>query len=97
MAGMSEHSRKEWESLCRQFPAGTEVSGVVTRVELFGAFVRLDQMPDVTALLEVVEIGEFSRTLNYPEDYPFVGQSLRARILGWPARKFGQLRLTQRP
>lgn len=80
-------TQEEWDGLIAGYPPGTPVTGTVTSCQVFGVFVRLDQMPDVTALLEIIHfaVREANPThrIEFPADYPPVGARVEARILGW--------------
>ena len=54
-------TQDEWDALLAKFPPGTPVNGVVSSCQVFGVFVRLDEMPDVPALLEIIH---FKRTTS---------------------------------
>lgn len=64
----------------------------------FGVFVRLDQLPEVTALLEIIHFGllvdQPNLCIQFPDDYPPVGARIEARILAW-CLKPKDVRLTQ--
>jgi ribosomal protein S1 len=81
-----------------KFPPGTPVGGVVTSCQIFGVFVRLDERPDVPALLEIIHFkvieSDPQRRIKFPADYPPVGARVDARILGWCFRP-KDVRLTQ--
>ncbi|ADG66948.1 RNA binding S1 domain protein [Planctopirus limnophila DSM 3776] len=70
-----------------KFPPGTPMTGQVIDTAVFGVFVRLDEIPDVKALLEIIHFGPlFTKPPgqnNFPEDYPQVGDQLKVRVLGW--------------
>jgi hypothetical protein len=92
-------TQQEWDALMASYPPGTPVSGVVVRCKIFGVFVRLDDLPDVPALLEVIHFrqveAEPTRCIEYPVDYPTVNSRLEARILGWCLFPNNDVRLTQ--
>lgn len=74
------------------------MSGSVVDRRVFGVFLALDQLPEVTALLEIIhfEINELDpeRRIQFPDDYPAVGMRLDTRVLGW-CSKPKDVRLTQ--
>lgn len=61
-------------------------------------FVRLDELPGVTALLEIIHFGIRStdpqHRIEFPKDYPALGTPIDARVLGW-SLKPKDVRLTQ--
>ncbi len=81
-----------------RYPPGTQVSGVVTSCPVFGVFVKLDELPEVPALLELIHFpqieSEPERRIQHPADYPPVGSRIEARVLGW-CLKPKDVRLTQ--
>lgn len=93
-----EFTQEEWDALMVKYPPGTPVGGVVTSCQVFGVFVRLDLLPDVPCLLEIIhfKINETDphHRISFPEDYPPVGARVDARILGWCLRP-KDVRLTQ--
>ncbi|MGL5807964.1 MAG: hypothetical protein ACRC2R_16270 [Xenococcaceae cyanobacterium] len=80
-------TQQEWEALIITYPPGTSVSGIVTKCRIFGVFVRLDDLPTVPALLELIHFwqveAEPDRHIEYPADYPVVGLRIEARVLSW--------------
>jgi ribosomal protein S1 len=93
-----EFTQEQWDDLMARHPPGTPVSGTVTGCHRFGVFVRLDQLPDVPALLELIHFrqveAEPDHRIEYPADYPPVGARVEARVLGW-CLKPNDVRLTQ--
>jgi ribosomal protein S1 len=93
-----DFTQEQWDALRTRYPPGTPVSGTVVACPPFGAFVRLDELPDVPALLEFVHFGlceaGLGRRIRYPADYPPVGSRVEARVLLW-SRKPGDVRLTR--
>ena len=71
--GMS-FTQQDWDSLMADYPPGTPVSGVVTSCQIFGVFVRLDQLPEVPALLEIIHLAIVEAAPNH-------GSSSRPTIL----------------
>lgn len=87
----------EWDALSRRYPPGTVVQGTVIHRAPFGVFVRLDELPDIPALLEMFQLSD-QHDLRSPvdiEEYPAIGSQLTAWILVWNRRPH-DLRLTQR-
>ena len=91
-------TQQEWDALIACYPRGTPVSGVVVRIAPFGVFVRLDDLSDVPALLEIVEFkvrwSNPDHRIEFPTDYPAVGSPIEARILAWSLLP-KEVRLTQ--
>ncbi|MGL6073962.1 MAG: hypothetical protein ACRC8S_07360 [Fimbriiglobus sp.] len=80
------------------YPPGTQVGGEVVHVAMFGVFVRLDQLPEVTALLEIPHFGLRANNpkhqIEFPTDYPALGTRIEAWVLAW-CLKPKDVRLTQ--
>jgi len=95
---MTKYGQEDWNALIAAFPNGTTVAGTVTVRAPFGVFVKLDDLPDVVALLEIihfeVRVEKPEHRIDFPDDYPEVGTRIEARILGWSARP-KDVRLTQ--
>lgn len=92
------YTQAEWDKLIAEYPPGTCVSGTVRACKRFGVFVLLDELPDVPCLLELIHFGinESSplHSIQFPMDYPTVGDRITARILAW-SEKTHDVRLTQ--
>lgn len=78
-----------WESAEAKYAPGTEVTGRVTRVENFGAFVELEE--GIEALLPTSEMS-WSR-IRHPSEITQLGESLRAVVINLDA-KAGKLTLS---
>jgi ribosomal protein S1 len=93
-----EFMQKEWDALMAKYPPGTPIGGVVTSRHAFGVFVRVDELPEVTAMLEIIHLKireeEPQHRIKFPDDYPLVGSRVEARILGWSLSP-KDVRLTQ--
>ena len=93
-----EFTQEAWDDLMAKYPSGTSVNGVVASCQVFGVFVRLDELPDVPALLEIIHFKVIEtdprHRIKFPADYPPVGAQIEARILGWCLRP-NDVRLTQ--
>jgi hypothetical protein len=59
----------------------------VTSCQAVGVFVKVDQLPEVPALLEIIHFGvretDPRHQIEFPADYPPVGSRVEARILAW--------------
>jgi hypothetical protein len=75
-------TQDEWDALLAKFPPGTPVSGVVSSCQVFGVFVRLDELPDVSALLEIIH---FKTRETEPERISFPTITLRSGSESRPA------------
>lgn len=95
---MTAFTEEQWNSLMATYPPSTPVSGEVVSCHQFGVFVRLDQLPEVTALLEIIHFGllvtDPYHRIEFPSDYPAVGTRVEARVLAWSLTP-RDVRLTQ--
>lgn len=76
-AYLRDEIRKKADEVRRQLSEGDERSGVITRIEHFGAFVDLD---GVEGLLHVSEISH--ARVKHPREALKKGQEVRVKILG---------------
>jgi small subunit ribosomal protein S1 len=70
--------RDPWEDVAARFPSGTKVSGRITRVEAFGAFVEL--APGIEGLVHIGELSGGKQVRNARE-LAKVGASLDVTVL----------------
>jgi small subunit ribosomal protein S1 len=68
-----------WETLAERFPVGSTVSGKVTRVEAYGAFVEI--APGVEGLVHVSKLS-LDRRLSHARQAATVGQEVEVTVLG---------------
>ena len=68
-----EYTQKQWNLLLERYPPGTPIIGTVSSILMCGAFVKLDELPDVPALLEVIHFlqveNEPNKRIQFPVDY----------------------------
>ncbi len=83
--------RDPWEEFLEQYSVGSLVSGTVTQLKEFGAFVRIT--PAVEGLIHVSEISE--ERIGSPNDVLQLDQEVTARIIGINEAK-RQVRLSLR-
>ncbi|HVS64319.1 MAG TPA: S1 RNA-binding domain-containing protein [Thermoanaerobaculia bacterium] len=67
-----------WIGISQRLAIGTTVSGAVTRVESFGAFVELE--PGIEGLVHVSELGSEQR-VQHAREVVSPGQEVRVRVL----------------
>jgi small subunit ribosomal protein S1 len=82
--GLKQALGDPWADAAKKFPAGSAVEGPVTRLEKFGAFVRMAE--GVEGLVHISEITA-DRRLAHPQDALKVGQVVRAQVLAMDAEK----------
>ncbi|MCS7239698.1 MAG: 30S ribosomal protein S1 [Candidatus Bipolaricaulota bacterium] len=67
-----------WEEFLEQYSVGSVVSGPVTQIKEFGAFVRIT--PAVEGLIHVSEIS--NERIGHPSEVLRLGQEVTAKIIG---------------
>jgi len=75
--GLKQMSKSPFERFVESNPVGSEVSGKVTRLTGFGAFVRL--APEVEGLVHISQLDE--RRVENPEDVVKVGEEITTKII----------------
>ena len=83
--------RDPWEQFLEQYSVGSVVSGPITQIKDFGAFVRIT--PAVEGLIHVSEISE--ERIGSPSEVLQLGQEVTAKIIGINEEK-RQVRLSIR-
>lgn len=76
--GLKQALGDPWADAAQKFPPGSVVQGPVTKLEKFGAFVRMAE--GVEGLVHISEITA-ERRLAHPQDALKVGQVVRAQVL----------------
>jgi small subunit ribosomal protein S1 len=76
--GLKQTLADPWVEAAQRFPAGAQVTGPVTRMTAFGAFVEAAE--GVEGLVHISEIVA-DRRLNHPSDVLHVGQVVKAQVL----------------
>jgi predicted RNA-binding protein with RPS1 domain len=94
----AKFTQEEWDDFIKAHPLGSEVNGTVIHTAVFGSFVEVDELPGVKALLELIHfeilVNDPDHSINYPDDYPKIGDRITARILAWSMKPL-DVRLTQ--
>lgn len=67
-----------WEDAARRYPEGATVGGRVTRLEAYGAFVRL--APGLEGLVHVSELAT-GRRIAHPREVVELGQDVEVKVL----------------
>ena len=83
-----------WEAAKQRFPAGRVVHGTVVAHHPFGIFVDLGD-PVATGLVQITEFLDGGRMT--PEQYPPVGETVTAVVLGQTDKGRKQIWLCMRP
>lgn len=71
--------RDPWLDAARRFPVGHRVSGTVSRLQPFGAFVEL--VPGIDGLVHISELGT-GRRVTHPSEVLEIGERVEATVLG---------------
>ncbi|MDR3725180.1 MAG: S1 RNA-binding domain-containing protein [Terracidiphilus sp.] len=82
--GLKQTLADPWLEAEKNFPAGSQVEGTVTKLMNFGAFVEI--APGVEGLVHISEIVD-DRRLNHPSDALRTGERVRALVLAVDAEK----------
>jgi small subunit ribosomal protein S1 len=82
--GLKQALGDPWADAAKKFPPGSAVEGPVTKLEKFGAFVRMAE--GVEGLVHISEITA-ERRLAHPQDALKVGQVVRAQVLAIDTEK----------
>jgi small subunit ribosomal protein S1 len=70
--------RDPWQDVPTDYPIGTQVQGIVSRVQHFGAFIEL--APGIDGLAHISELGA-GRRINHPQEIVSVGDQVQARVI----------------
>lgn len=71
-------SQDPWTVVAQQFPVGSRVRGLVTRLQPFGAFIEL--APGLEGLVHISELGA-GRRISHPQEVLSPGQEVEASVL----------------
>ena len=69
---------KSWEEIVIKYPLGSVIEGIVEHHALFGVFLDIGEI-DFRGLIQIVD---FKDDVIVMEDYPKIGEKVRARIVG---------------
>jgi small subunit ribosomal protein S1 len=72
-------ARDPWQEAATSFPVGQRVTGTVSRLQPFGAFVEL--APGIDGLVHISELGA-ERRVNHPSEVLNIGDRVEATVLG---------------
>ena len=67
-----------WETLAQTLLPGSEVTGRVSRIKPFGAFIEV--MPGIDGLLHISRLGG-ERHYGHPKELLSIGQEVKVRVL----------------
>ncbi len=66
-----------WANVARKYPVGTQLSGSVSRLTQFGAFITLEE--GIDGLVHISKLGE-GRRINHPREVLKLGQVLSVAV-----------------
>ncbi len=72
-------AKDPWQDVEQRFAVGTRISGVVTRLQPFGAFIELE--PGIEGLVHISELG-VERRVTHPHEVVNPGDRVDATVLG---------------
>ncbi len=67
-----------WENIGQRFPVGSVVSGTVTKIVDFGAFVRLED--GIEGLVHISQLAD--RRVGRPDEVVSVGETVTVKVIG---------------
>jgi small subunit ribosomal protein S1 len=82
--GLKQTLTDPWTEVQQKFPVGSQITGPVTKLMNFGAFVEIE--PGIEGLVHISEITT-ERRLNHPSDMLRAGQVVKAQVLAIDAEK----------
>jgi small subunit ribosomal protein S1 len=82
--GLKDAGSNPWLEVERKFPVGSQITGPVTKLMNFGAFVEIE--PGIEGLVHISEITA-ERRLNHPSDVLRAGQVVKAQVLAIDSEK----------
>ncbi|TLD69393.1 30S ribosomal protein S1 [Phragmitibacter flavus] len=77
--GLKQMQNNPWESIEARYPVGQKVSGLITKLVAYGAFVEVEE--GVEGLIHVSELS-WTKRIARPSDVLQVGQKVEAQVLG---------------
>ncbi len=77
--GLKQTSHNPWDKIEERYPTGKEVSGKVTNLVPYGAFVEIED--GVEGLIHVSELS-WTKRIARPSDVLTIGQEVKAVVLG---------------
>jgi small subunit ribosomal protein S1 len=76
--GLKQALGDPWAEVAQKFPVGTVVSGPISSITKFGAFVQVAE--GVEGMIHVIDISAEKR-INHPQDVLKAGQTIKAQVL----------------
>jgi len=82
--GLKQALSDPWLEVTKKFPVGSQITGPVTKLMAFGAFVEME--PGIEGLVHISEITA-DRRLNHPSEMLHAGQVVKAQVLAIDTEK----------
>ncbi|MBB03154.1 MAG: 30S ribosomal protein S1 [Rubinisphaera brasiliensis] len=76
--GLKQKTKSPWENIGDKYPVGSRVTGEVTNVMSYGAFVRLED--GIEGLVHISEMS-WTRRINHPSELVNIGDSVDVVVL----------------
>jgi small subunit ribosomal protein S1 len=76
--GLKQLTEDPWDKACEHFPPGTVITGKVTSLTKYGAFVELE--PGVEGLIHISEMS-WTRRIHHPSELMAEGQDVEVKVL----------------
>lgn len=77
--GLKQLTKNPWDTVHESYPPGKVVTGKVTKLEKFGAFVELEE--GIEGLVHISELS-WTKRVKHPSDELKVGEDVQVKILG---------------
>jgi small subunit ribosomal protein S1 len=68
-----------WSRVLERYNEGSLIRGTITKLTKFGAFAKLDDLPEIEGLIHISELAEFR--VNHPKEVVSEGDTLTLRIV----------------
>ncbi len=76
--GLKQKDASPWEDIEQKYPANTRISGTVTNIMSYGAFVKLEE--GVEGLVHISEMS-WTRRINHPSEMVSIGEEVSVVVL----------------
>ncbi len=76
--GLKQLQEHPWEKVAQKYPPGTQITGRVSSLTNFGAFIEVE--PGLEGLLHVSELS-WTQRVNHPKEVLAIGQEVTAAVL----------------
>jgi len=76
--GLKQKERSPWENISERYPVNTRVTGVVTNIVSYGAFVKLEE--GIEGLVHISEMS-WTKRINHPSEMLSIGEEADVVVL----------------